>query len=178
MRLIRHDVTLELVTSDIARQPDVDAVVNAANAALRTGGGVAGALHRAAGPELEAAGRPLAPIRPGEAVVTPAFRLPNRAVIHALGPVYGQDVSSDVLLANAYRNALRRAEEEGLASVAFPALSTGVFGYPVEEAAEVALRTVLDAMPALASVRLVRFVLFDERALAVHAETLERLTGE
>jgi O-acetyl-ADP-ribose deacetylase len=177
MRLSLHGVTLELTTGDIARQPDVDAVVNAANAELRTGGGVAGALHRGAGPELEAAGRPLAPIRPGEAVVTPAFRLPNRAVIHALGPIYGRDRPSDVLLAEAYRNALRRAEEEGFASVAFPALSTGAFGYPLEEAAEVALGAVLKALPGLASVRLVRFVLYDEAALAVHARVLERLAS-
>jgi len=177
MRTERHGITLELVRGDIARQPDVEAVVNAANAELRTGGGVAGALHRAAGPGLEEEGRPMAPIRPGEAVVTGGHGLPNRHVIHVLGPVYGRDEPSDELLAAGYRNALARAEERGIASVAFPAISTGVFGYPMREAAGVALRTVLAEAPRLRSVRHVRFVLHAEGDLAVHREALEALGG-
>lgn len=168
-------VTITCVTGDIASQRDIDAVVNAANAQLRTGGGVAGALHRAAGPGLEEECRPLAPIRPGQAVITGAHELPNRHVIHCLGPVYGQDEPSDQLLADCYRNALRRAEEQGLASIAFPSLSTGAFGYPMEEAAEVALRTVLAESPALQTVRTIRFVLFSEQDRALHQAVLDRL---
>ncbi len=178
MRKEIHDVTLELVKGDIAAQADMDAVVNAANAELRTGGGVAGALHRAAGPGLAEEGRPMAPIRPGEAVLTGGHNLPNAHVIHCLGPVYGRDEPSDTLLAACYREALRLAEENEIASLAFPALSTGAFGYPLEEAAEVALATILDALPGLKTVRHVRFVLYDGRALDVHARVLERLLSE
>jgi len=108
-------------------------------------------------------------------VITPGFRLPNRYVIHVLGPVYGRDVPSDQILAEAYRNALKLADEHGIRSVAFPAISTGVFGYPMEEAAEVALKTVLEEAPKLRHVRHVRFVLFDERARRIHEEVLARL---
>jgi O-acetyl-ADP-ribose deacetylase (regulator of RNase III) len=137
--LRREGVTLELTTGNIVEQDEFEAVVNAANARLRTGGGVAGAIHRAAGPGLEEETRPLAPIEPGEAVVTSGHDLPNSHVIHCLGPVYGRDEPSAELLASCYREALRLAEETGLESVAFPALSTGAFGYPMEEAARVAL---------------------------------------
>ena len=171
---MRH-LDIELTRGDITAQPDVDAIVNAANAELRTGGGVAGAIHRAAGPGLEEECRPLAPIRPGQAVMTGAHELPNRHVIHCLGPVYGRDEPADELLADCYRNALRLADEAELGSVAFPAISTGVFGYPVEEAAEVALRTVREAGARLRHVLLARFVLFSERDLEVHREALERL---
>ena len=168
-------VTIECVQGDITKQQDLDAVVNAANAQLRPGGGVAGAIHRAAGPELDEVCRPLAPIRPGEAVITSACRLPNKHVIHALGPVYGADNPSDKLLANAYRNSLARAEEEGLQSVGFPALSTGVFGYPIEEAASVALKTIAEQAPKLSSVRLVRMVLFGSKDTDVHERALAQL---
>ena len=171
----RDGVTVECVRGDITSQPDLDAVVNAANAELRTGGGVAGAIHRAAGPGLEEECRPLAPIEPGEAVITGGHDLPNDHVIHCLGPVWGEDEPADVLLARCYENALDLAEEEGLTSVGFPAISTGAFGYPLEEAARVALGTVWDAAPRLESVRRIRFVLFGERALAAHDEALGEL---
>ncbi len=171
-----HNVDIDCVRGDITRQGGFDAVVNAANAQLRTGGGVAGAIHHAAGPELERACRPLAPIAPGQAVMTPGFGLSNPHVIHCLGPVYGQDEPAADLLASCYRNALAVADEAGLASVAFPALSTGVFGYPMAEAAEVALRAVLDAAPALRHVRRIRFVLADDAALELHRRALDRLS--
>ncbi|MEX2467917.1 MAG: macro domain-containing protein [Gemmatimonadota bacterium] len=175
----RHEasgVVLELEMGDIARQRGFDAVVNAANAELRIGGGVAGALHRAAGPGLAEEGRPFAPISPGEAVVTSGHGLPNPWVIHCLGPVYGRDRPEDELLASCYREALRLAEDRELESVAFPALSTGAFGYPMEPAARVALSTVLAAMPDLRSVRRIRFVLYDEAALGTHEQVLAELT--
>ncbi len=169
------EVTVELLDGDITAQPDVDAVVNAANAELMPGGGVAGAIHRAAGPGLAEECRPLAPIRPGQAVITSGHRLPNPWVIHCLGPVYGRDEPAAELLASCYRNALQLADERGLSSVAFPAISTGIFGYPMAEAAEVALRTVAETAPRLQRVRLVRFVLFGDEALAAHQAALARL---
>lgn len=169
--------TIELIVGDIARQDGFNAVVNAANAELRIGGGVAGALHRAAGPGLEEETRPLAPIRPGEAVITSGHELPNPHVLHCLGPVYGRDEPADELLASCYREALRLAEENGLRSIAFPALSTGAFGYPMEPAARIALETVITAATRLDTVRTIRFVLHDEQALDVHRRVLEDLTG-
>jgi O-acetyl-ADP-ribose deacetylase (regulator of RNase III) len=165
-------LSIECITGDITRQEGFDAVVNAANAQLLPGGGVAGAIHRAAGPGLVEECRPLAPIKPGQAVITGGHGLPNRYVIHCLGPVYGQDTPSDTLLADCYRNALNLAEEYGVASVAFPAISTGIFGYPVAEAARVAIGAVTEAAPMLRSVRLVRFVLHGDEALRVHEDAL------
>ncbi len=175
MRRTVHGVTIECVRGDITSQDDVTAIVNAANAELRSGGGVAGAIHRAAGPELEEEASPLAPISPGEAVITGGHGLPNRYVIHALGPVYGQDRPERELLASCYRSALALAEETGIDSVAFPAISTGVFGYPVEEAAEVALRAVAQKAEGLEHVRLIRFVLFGERDFEVHERVLSEI---
>jgi O-acetyl-ADP-ribose deacetylase (regulator of RNase III) len=172
MRREVHGVTVECVRGDITAQDDVAAVVNAANAGLRSGGGVAGAIHRAAGPGLEEEARRFAPIEPGEAVITGGHDLPNRYVIHTLGPVYGQDRPEADLLANCYRNSLALAEENEIDSIALPAISTGVFGYPVEEAAEVALRTVVEEAERLEHVRLIRFVLYGERDLEVHEKVL------
>lgn len=168
-------VSIELVAGDITAQPDIDAVVNAANAELLPGGGVAGAIHRAAGPGLADECRPLAPIRPGESVITSGHRLPNPWVIHCLGPVYGVDEPAAGLLADCYRGALGLAEERGLGSVAFPAISTGAFGYPLEPAAEVAIRTVVETAPQLRRVTRVRLVLFGRETLDVHRAALERL---
>lgn len=170
-------VLIECVQGDITRQPDMDAVVNAANAQLMPGGGVAGAIHRAAGPGLAEECRPLAPISPGQAVITGAHRLPTRHVIHCLGPVYGRDEPSDRLLASCYREALRLAEAHDLSSIAFPAISTGVFGYPMEPAARVAIGTAIAEAPALKSVVHVRFVLRAASDLAVHQAVLEELAA-
>ncbi|MEX0730575.1 MAG: macro domain-containing protein [Aquisalimonadaceae bacterium] len=153
---------VESVVGDITRQNDLDCVVNAANAQLMPGGGVAGAIHRAAGPQLAAACAPLAPIAPGEAVITPGFDLPNAYVIHCLGPVHGLDHPADRLLAACYENALRLAHREGIRSIGFPAISTGAFGYPPEDAAHVARRTVQSVMAELSGPELVRFVFFSE----------------
>lgn len=170
-------VTLECVLGDIARQGGFDAVVNAANAELRMGGGVAGALHRAAGPGLERETRALAPIEPGEAVITSAHDLPNDHVIHCLGPIYGRDHPEDELLTSCYTEALSLAEEHALTSVAFPAISTGAFGYPMDDATRVALKTVIRLAPTLESVRRIRFVLHEPYALRAHERVLAELTG-
>lgn len=171
------DLTLELVQGDIVAQPDLDAIVNAANAELRTGGGVAGAIHRAAGPGLADEAVPLGPIAPGECVLTSGHELPNPHVLHCLGPVYGRDEPADELLASAYRHALELGDEHGLTSIGFPAISTGAFGYPVRPAAEVALATIRDVAPELRSVRLVRMVLHGDEDLAVHRDVLSGLSA-
>jgi O-acetyl-ADP-ribose deacetylase len=172
VRRIFGGVTVECVRDDITSQDDVEAVVNAANARLEPGGGVAGAIHRAAGSGLAQEARPLGPIAPGEAVITGGHDLPNRYVIHTLGPVYGEDRPEPELLANS----LLLAEESGIDSIAFPAISTGIFGYPVEEAAGVALRTVIDQTGRLERVRLIRLVLFGEEDLKVHERVLSELS--
>src|SRR6056297_2272473 len=162
-----NNLQLELVKGDIANQSDIIAVVNAANARLEIGGGVAGAIHKAAGPGLTEECRPMAPIRPGEAVITGGHNLPNDYVIHCLGPVYGRDKPEDELLANCYKNALKLAEDKGIESVAFPAISTGAFGYPTEAAARVALSTVNEEAQHLSAVKTIRFVLFGEDAYKI-----------
>ena len=169
-------VTVECVGGDITAQEDIEAVVNAANARLSPGGGVAGAIHRVAGPGLAEEAMPLGPIAPGEAVITGAHGLPNHYVIHTLGPVYGQDRPEAELLAGCYRNSLGLAEENGIESIAFPAISTGIFGYPLEEAAEAALLTVRVEADGLEGLRLIRFVLFGEKDLEVHERVLSGLS--
>ncbi len=170
-------VEVECQQGDIAGQLGIDAVVNAANAQLKSGGGVAGALHRAAGPGLAEECRPLAPINPGQAVITSGHDLPNPYVIHTLGPVYGVDEPAEDLLAACYRNSLQRAEEQGLRSVAFPAISTGAFGYPLEPAIRVAVDTVLRAVPSMEYVRHVRFVLHDAGMRDQFERVLKEMVG-
>jgi len=151
-------ITVDCVKGDIAAQKGYDAVVNAANAWLRPGGGVAGFIHAAAGPGLVEECRPLAPIKPGQAVITSGCNLPNRYVIHCLGPVYGKDEPADQLLADCYRNALKLAEQHKVVSIAFPVISTGAFGYPFKEAVQVILTTLKEMMPHLKSVKRITFV--------------------
>ncbi|ASK35295.1 RNase III inhibitor [Alcanivorax sp. N3-2A] len=164
---------IECRVGDIADQGDMDAVVNAANAGLGPGGGVAGALHRAAGPGLARECAPLAPIRPGQAVITGGHDLPNRFVIHCLGPVHGRDQPADRLLAQCYHNALDLADRHRLRTVAMPALSTGAFGYPMAEAAAVAMAAVLEWAPRLQHVRELRWVLANEADRALHQAVLD-----
>lgn len=175
MEKVVHGVKIECVQGDITKQEGFDAIVNAANAQLMPGGGVAGAIHRAAGPGLAEECRPLAPIKPGQAVITGGHNLPNRYVIHCLGPVYGVDHPSDKLLADCYRNALKLAEQHGITSIAFPAISTGIFGYPMEEAARVAFEAIFELVPSLKSVKVIRFVLWDSKALGIHERVLEEM---
>ena len=169
---------LELVRGDITKQRDVEAIVNSANALLKPGGGVSGAIHRAAGPHLYEEARRYAPIKVSECVITGAYDLPNSYVIHCLGPVYGRDEPSDVLLARTYENALRLADSRGIGSVAFPSISTGIFGYPLGEAARVALSTIVRVLPTLKSVGVVRMVLWGEESFNAYAEALRELEGE
>ncbi|TFG49377.1 MAG: O-acetyl-ADP-ribose deacetylase [Gemmatimonadales bacterium] len=150
---------------------DVDAIVNAANESLLAGGGVCGAIHRAAGPELEAACRQVASCPTGEARITPGFRLPARWVIHAVGPIWrGGHAGEPALLASAYRNALALAARERLRRVAFPAISTGIFGYPLQSAARVAVDTVTECLAGETSVTEIVFACFSHEVLAAYRE--------
>jgi len=166
-------ITIQCVQGDISQQSDVDAVVNAANAQLRMGGGVAGALHQAAGPGLEEECRPLAPIQPGQAVITGAHNLPNSHVIHCLGPIYGRDNPSDKLLASCYTQALELADANTLRSIAFPAISSGAFGYPLKTAARIAVQTTISQLSNLNSIQLIRFVLFSQKDAHVYENILQ-----
>lgn len=170
-------VRIELKRGDISNQPDVEAVVNAANAQLRTGGGVAGAIHRAAGPKLTEETRSMAPIEPSEAVISGGHNLPNKFIIHCLGPVYGRDKPEDQLLANCYLNALDLAEDHQIERIAFPSISTGAFGYPMNDAARVAFDTIKKRAGDLEYVSLIRFVLWGEDAMQVHEEVMEEVFG-
>jgi O-acetyl-ADP-ribose deacetylase (regulator of RNase III) len=160
---------IEVVLGDITEQR-VDAIVNAANSSLLGGGGVDGAIHRAAGPDLVAECRLLGGCDPGDAKATDGYRLPARWVIHTVGPVWhgGSDGEPDVL-ASCYRRSLEVAVELGARTVAFPAISTGVYGYPVEAAMEVAVDTVESFV---GPIDLVRFVVFDQPALTAYERRL------
>jgi O-acetyl-ADP-ribose deacetylase len=168
------NTNIQCLQGDIANQTGIDAVVNAANAQLKPGGGVAGAIHLAAGPELYEECKSLAPIQPGEAVITKAYNLPNKYVVHCLGPVYGRDKPEEKLLANCYINALKVADARGAESISFPAISTGIFGYPVEEAANVAFRAIQSQLPDLKNIRLIRMVLWGKEELEVHKQVFNQ----
>lgn len=169
---------IELVEGDIVQQ-QVDAVVNAANRSLAGGGGVDGAIHRAAGWErLQAACRMIGECPTGSAVMTPGFDLPASWIIHAVGPVWGGGFRGEPeLLASAYRASLELAAGEKLGSIAFPSLSTGVYGYPLRPAAQIALATARDHLAAGSPLHTVRFVLFGEPAFRVFEEVAETLLG-
>jgi O-acetyl-ADP-ribose deacetylase (regulator of RNase III) len=164
---------LELTTGDITKQ-ETEAVVNAANKRLAPGGGVAGAIHKAAGPELWEECKKLGGCNTGEAKITKGYDLPASYIIHTVGPVYSGSPEDPKKLAQCYRETLKLAEEHNIKSISFPALSTGYFGYPMEEAARIALKTVSEFLRK-SKIQLVRFVLYDSKALEIHEKVLEEL---
>jgi len=167
---------LELVQGDITEQ-EVDAIVNAANSGLRGGGGVDGAIHRAGGPSIMAECRRIGGCPTGSAVATCAGNLKAKHVIHAVGPIWHGGARGEAeLLAGAYRTSLELARELGLSSIAFPSISTGVYSYPLWQAARIALSTVVEHISGETCIELARFVLFDAGTYAAYSEALEDLT--
>ena len=167
------DGYIELVMGDITRQR-VDAIVNAANASLLPGGGVCGAIHRVAGPELEAACRRIGGCPTGQAVITPGFRLPARFVIHAVGPVWrGGSHGEDDLLASAYRASMALAHEHGLRSIALPSISTGIYGFPLDRAARIAVRELHAAAERFPEITTIRMVAFSQPTREAFVRAME-----
>ena len=166
---------LELAEGDITRQ-ETDAIVNAANEQLRVGGGVDGAINRAGGPQIQEEARKIGHCPTGQAVITTGGNLRARYVIHTVGPIYRDGRHGEPeLLASAYRESLKLASAKGLASVAFPSLSTGVYGYPLAEAAKIALKTAKDYLAAHPEIKLVRFVLFGRPTYDTFAQVLGKV---
>jgi O-acetyl-ADP-ribose deacetylase (regulator of RNase III) len=177
MRFKIHQSTIELMQGDIVDQ-DVDAIVNAANSTLLGGGGVDGAIHRAAGPELLMECRSINGCPTGEARITQGYRLKARHVIHTVGPVYHGRPRDAELLESAYRSSLQLASQHGIKTIAFPSISTGAYGYPLEEAAPIALRTVGDYLGAHPEIGLVRFVLWDGTARVAFERAARQVLGD
>lgn len=167
------DGYVEVVQGDITRQ-EVDAIVNAANNRLAGGGGVDGAIHRVAGPELAEACRAIGWCDTGDAVITPAFRLPATWVIHTVGPVWhGGDRDEDALLASCYRSSMELAHDRDIRSIAFASISTGVYGFPVKRAARIAIDTLRDMAIRYPEIRTVRMVTHGADTFAAYADELE-----
>lgn len=168
---------IETVLGDITKQTDVEAIVNAANNSLLGGGGVDGAIHRAAGRELLAECRTLNGCKTGEAKITSAYKLTCKYVIHTVGPIYrGGNSGEPQLLANAYKNSMKLALQNKIRTIAFPSISTGIYSYPLEEAAEIAIKTVNDFyMEHQNEFDCIRFVLFDDRTKQAYDNAINKI---
>jgi O-acetyl-ADP-ribose deacetylase len=170
--------TLAIVEGDITKE-ETDAIVNAANSGLRGGGGVDGAIHRAGGPVIMEECRKIGHCPTGQAVITTGGNLKARHVIHTVGPVYSNGNRNEAgLLKSAYLESLKLASKKGLKSVSFPAISTGAYGYPLNEAAHIALQTAIDYLKEHQEIERVRFVLFGKSTYGVFAEELQKLSAQ
>ncbi|HBO84550.1 MAG: O-acetyl-ADP-ribose deacetylase [Deltaproteobacteria bacterium GWC2_42_11] len=171
-----NKAVVSLVRGDITNET-LDAIVNAANSRLAGGGGVDGAIHKAGGSLIMEECRKIGGCKTGDAVITTGGNLKAKFVIHAVGPVYRDGKhGEDKLLASAYKRSLEIASARGLRSIAFPSISTGAYGYPVDEASQIALKTIIDFAKANTDIKIVRFVLFSERDMEVYKNTLYKLT--
>lgn len=167
------DGIIQVRRGDITRER-VDAIVNAANESLLGGGGVDGAIHRVAGPELLAACRKIGGCPTGESRITPGFRLPARFVIHTVGPVWrGGDRNEDQLLARCYQTSMQLASIRGVRSISFPAISTGIYGFPILRAAQIAVRALHSAAALYSGIELIRIVAFNDETVAAYAGAVE-----
>lgn len=168
---------IETVLGDITKQTDVEAIVNAANNSLLGGGGVDGAIHRAAGRKLLAECRTLNGCETGEAKITSAYKLPCKYIIHTVGPIYrGGNSGEPQLLENAYKNSMKVALQNKIRTIAFPSISTGIYSYPLEQAAEIAVKTVNDFyMEHPNEFDCIRFVLFDERTKQAYDNAIDKI---
>ena len=169
-QMIKTKITC--IVGDLTKQPDCDAIVNSANPSMRLGSGVCGAIHRAAGRELEEYGIPLGPLSLGQAVITPGFNLPNRFVIHLSAPKYHLDPDPPAYLALAIRNALKLAEENGVKRIALPAIATGIYGYPIKEAVKVFVQTACQFLDSEV-LEEIRFVFFSVKDAEVMLQRLD-----
>ncbi|GAK56465.1 Appr-1-p processing protein [Candidatus Vecturithrix granuli] len=168
---------IEIIDDDITRQP-VHAIVNAANSSLLGGGGVDGAIHRAAGPQLLAECRTLGGCPTGQARITKGYNLPAKYVIHTVGPVWeGGDQNEDRLLENCYRNALKLAVEHDIRTIAFPSISTGIYGFPIERASRIAAKTVKAILEQEQRIEKVFFVCFGQHDYQVYQEAVKEVFG-
>ncbi len=175
MQVRINDSILEIIEGDITHQ-DTEAIVNAANEQLRVGGGVDGAINRAGGPAIQAEARRIGYCPTGQAVITTGGNLKAKYVIHTVGPVYRGGTQGEAdLLASCYRESLKLAASRGITSLAFPSISTGIYGYPLAPAARLALTTVADFLEEHPEIKLVRFVLFGQQAYEVYEKELQRL---
>jgi O-acetyl-ADP-ribose deacetylase (regulator of RNase III) len=175
MKATTHQSTLEIVQGDITHQ-DTEAIGNAANSALAGGGGVDGAIHRAGGSSIMSELRSRYKGCPtGSAVITGGGNLKAKFIIHAVGPRYSRSPKDPELLSGAYRTSLELCTQNKISSIAFPSISTGIYGYPVEEASRIALKTVIDYLKDHPEIKLVRFVLFDSKTFEVYEQALKEL---
>lgn len=171
------DSFLRIIQGDITEQ-DTDAVVNAANKRLAPGGGVAGAIHSAAGVKLWEECKKLGGCETGDAVITRGYNLPAKWVVHTVGPVYRGREEDLELLALSYENSLKIAEKESIKTISFPAISTGAFGYPMREAAKIAVKTVCKTLTSLSKVKMVQFVLYDFNTYKIFEEVLKEVEND
>jgi O-acetyl-ADP-ribose deacetylase len=176
MKFIIGNSILEFVQGDITQQ-DTVAVVNAANSELAPGGGVAGAIHRTAGPKLWEECKSLGGCKTGEAKITAGYALKAKYIIHTVGPIYGSTSNDPLMLSSSYEQSLRLATQYNIESISFPAISTGAFGYPIEEAGEIAVRSVVNYLTRHPEIKLVRFVLFSQSDLREFETAAQKLIG-
>lgn len=169
--------TISVIVGNIVRQPDCDAIVNSANPNLRAGSGVCGAIYAAAGPELEPCSKRFAPLLVGQAIVTPAFQLPNRWIIHVRGPRYRFDPEPASNLKRAMESVLQLADQYGMEKIAVPAISMGVYAYPPDEAVPILVKTTIEALRETKSVLEVRFVVLQPKLVDLFRQNLIASAG-